>query len=111
MLRHMTSFTTHCEGHVHQKIVQKDGLIVKLCLTLVLNKDAPFYSHYLASSLYLGTYLDEINGDSPCLIYILNAILFVYVDNVVLLSNLGACLQRLLNKLHEFCISSSLDID
>lgn len=91
--------------------MQKYGLIAKLCLTLVLNKDAPFYSHYSASSLYLRTYLDEINGDSPFLINILNAILFVYVDNVVFLSKLGVGLQRLLNKLHEFCISSSLDVD
>ena len=91
--------------------MQKYRLIIKLCLTLVLNKDAPFYAHYSASSLNLRTYLDEINGDPPCLINILNAIHFIYVDNFVLLSKLGVGLQRLLNKLHEFCISSSFDAD
>ena len=47
----------------------------------------------------LETYLDEIDGDSPCLFNTMIAILF-YVDNVALLSRLGACLQRLLNKLY-----------
>ena len=37
--------------------------------------------------------------------------IFLFVDNVVLLSRLGACLQRLLNKLYEFCSSSSLEVN
>ena len=48
--------------------------------------------------------LDKIDGDSPCLFNTLVVIL-LYVDIVVLLSNSWTCLQRLLNKLHEFCTS------
>jgi hypothetical protein len=46
--------------------------------------------------------LDKIDGDSMCLFNTL-VIIILYVDVVVLLSKLGACLPRLLNKLHEFC--------
>jgi hypothetical protein len=40
----------------------------------------------------LETYLDEINGDSPCLFNTMVA-MFLYVDNVVLLSRLDVGLQ------------------
>ena len=46
----------------------------------------------------LETYLDEINRDSPCLFNKVVAIL-CHVDDVVILSNSGAHLQRLMNKL------------
>ena len=52
----------------------------------------------------LETYLDEIDGDSPCLLNAVVAIL-LHVDDIVLLSRLGASLQRLLNKPYEFCTS------
>ena len=58
----------------------------------------------------LETYLDKIDGDSSCLIKIVVAIL-LYADEVVLLSRSNVGLQRLLNKLFEFCISSSLQIN
>ena len=37
--------------------------------------------------------------------------ILLYVDDVVLLSKLGAGLQRLLNKLHEFRTFSSLEVN
>ena len=48
--------------------------------------------------------------DSPCLF---NTMVFIllYVDDVVLLSRTCACLQRLLNKLYEFCTTSSLEVN
>ena len=58
----------------------------------------------------LQTYLDEFNKDSPCLFYTVVAIL-LYVDVVVLLSRSSTSLQRLLNKLNEFCTSSSLEVN
>ena len=58
----------------------------------------------------LETYLDEIDGDSLCLFYTVVAIL-LSADDVVMLSKSGAGLQRLLNKLYEFCTSSSLDVN
>ena len=64
-------------------------------------------------SLYideLENYLEKIDGYSPCLFKTIVAIL-LYGDNVVLLSKLGAGLQRLLNKLYEFCTSSNLEIN
>ena len=61
--------------------------------------------HHVAIKLEID--LDEIDGDSPCLFNIVVAILFD-VDNVVLLSKYGVGLQMLLNKLYEFCTSSSL---
>jgi hypothetical protein len=45
----------------------------------------------------LETYLDKIDGDSPCLFNTVVVIL-LYVDDVVLLSRSSASLQRLLNK-------------
>jgi hypothetical protein len=56
------------------------------------------------------TYLDKINGDSLCLFKMIVAIL-LYADDVVMIFKSKACLQRLLNKLHKFCTSSSLDVD
>ena len=61
----------------------------------------------------LETYLKEIDSDSPCVFFLIyyyyyyyfdmvGAILF-YVDDVVLFSKSGSCLQRFLNKLFEFC--------
>ena len=58
----------------------------------------------------LQTYLDEFNRDSPCLFNTVVAIL-LYVDVVVLLSRSSTSLQRLLNKLNEFCTSSSLEVN
>jgi hypothetical protein len=37
--------------------------------------------------------------------------ILLYVDDVVMLSRSGACLQRLLNKLYEFSTSSSLEVN
>ena len=74
----------------------------------MLNKDVPtpppLFGLYIDE---LKTYLDEIDGDSPCLFNTLVAIL-LYVDDVVLLSKSTVGLQRLLNKLYESCTSSSL---
>ena len=58
----------------------------------------------------LETYLDEIDEDSLSLFNTVVAIL-LYVDDVVLLSRSCAGLQRLLNKLYEFCTSSSLEVN
>ena len=58
----------------------------------------------------LETYLDKIDGDSPCLFDTVVAIL-LHVDDIVMLSKSGADLQRLLNKLFEFCTSSCLDVN
>lgn len=54
--------------------------------------------------------MDKIVGGSPCLFDTMVAILFD-VDDVVMLSKLGASFQRLLNKLYEYCISSKLGIN
>ena len=37
--------------------------------------------------------------------------ILLFVDNINMLSKLGTCLQRLLNKLHEFCTSCSLEVN
>ena len=58
----------------------------------------------------LETCLDEIEKDSMCLFNTMVVIL-LYAHNVVLLSRIDASLQRLLNKLYEFCTSSSLDVN
>ena len=58
----------------------------------------------------LETYLDEINGDSPCLYNTMVAIL-LYANDVVLHSRLGTSLQRFLSKLYDFCTSSSLEVN
>ena len=42
----------------------------------------------------LEKYLDEINGDSPCL-FDMVVIIFLYADDVVLISKLGVGLQEL----------------
>ena len=65
------------------------------------------------SSLYidkLEACLDEIDKDYPCLFHIVVAI-FIYVEDIILLSKSRASLQRLLNKLYEFCTSSSLEVN
>ena len=56
------------------------------------------------------THLDEVDGDSPCLFDIVVAIL-LYTNDVVLLCRSGVVLQRLLNKLYEFCTSSSFEVN
>ena len=69
--------------------------------------------HSTLFTLYIdefGTYLDEINGGPLCLFKMVVAIL-LYVDDIVMISKLGACLLRLLNKLYKFCASSNLDVD
>ena len=58
----------------------------------------------------LETYLDEIDGDYPYLVNIVVAIL-QYANGAFWLSRLGVGLQRLLNKLNEFCTSSSLEVN
>ena len=58
----------------------------------------------------LKTYLDEIDRDSLCLFNTMVAIL-LYVDDVVLLSRLGANLQRLVNKLYDFFTFSILEVN
>jgi hypothetical protein len=58
----------------------------------------------------LETYLDKIEGDSPCLFNTVVVIL-LYVDDVVLLSRSSASLQRLLNKLCDFFTSSILEVN
>ena len=58
----------------------------------------------------MNSYLNEINMDSPCLFNTMVAIL-LFADDVVLLSILGANLQRPLNKLYEYCTSSSLEVN
>jgi hypothetical protein len=37
--------------------------------------------------------------------------ILLYVDDVIMLSKSGVSLQRILNKLHEFCIFSSLEVN
>lgn len=54
--------------------------------------------------------MDEIDGESLCLFDRAVVILF-YANNVIMLFKLGACLQRLLYKLHEFCTSSILEVN
>ena len=79
-------------------------------MALLLNKDVPsptIFSLYIDE---LETYLDEIDGDSPCLLNKVTTIL-LYVEGVVLPSKSRVGLQRLLNKLHEFCTSSSLEVN
>ena len=58
----------------------------------------------------LETYLDNINEDSSCLSSIVVAII-LYDDNVALLLTSESCLQRFMNKLYEFCIFSSLNVN
>jgi hypothetical protein len=58
----------------------------------------------------LETYLNDINMDSLCLFNTVVAIL-LFADDVVLLSILGANLQGPLNKLYEYCTSSSLEVN
>ena len=55
----------------------------------------------------LETYLDEISGDSLCLFNLVVAII-LYVDDVVLLSRLGASLQRLLTSSMSFALLLAL---
>ena len=54
--------------------------------------------------------MDKIDGDSPYLFDSMVAIL-LYVDVVVMLSKSGVGLQSILNKLHEFFIFSSLEVN
>ena len=57
----------------------------------------------------LETYLIAINEDSLCLFNTMVAIP-LYSNNVVILSNFGASLQRLLNKPCELCTSYGLEV-
>ena len=68
---------------------------------------SPLFGLYIDE---LRTYLDEIDGNSPCLFNTSIGIL-LYVVDVVLLFKSGAHLQRLLNKLYEFFTFSSLDVN
>ena len=54
--------------------------------------------------------MDGIDKDSPCLFNIVVAIV-LWATNVVLLPESRASLQRLLNKLHKLCTSSSLGVN
>jgi hypothetical protein len=58
----------------------------------------------------LEKYLDEISGDSPCS-FDITVVILLYANDVVLLSKLGSSLRRLLNQLHEFFTSSSLEVN
>ena len=58
----------------------------------------------------LELYLDKIDGDSLWLFNTMFPILH-YADGVVVLFKSGVGLQRLLNKLHEIFISSSLNVN
>ena len=58
----------------------------------------------------LETYLDEVDWNPPCSFNMVVAII-LYVDVVVLLSKSIPCLQKLLNKLYEFCTSFSLEVN
>ena len=57
--------------------------------------------------------LDEIDIDSMSLFNIVTVVaILLYIDDVFfLLFESRACLQRLLNKLHEFCTSSSFEVN
>ena len=66
------------------------------------------FGFYIDESLE--TYLNEIDGEAPCLYNTMLAIL-LYVDDVALLSEFGPSLQRLLSKLYIFGTSSSLKIN
>ena len=55
----------------------------------------------------LETYLDETDMDPMCLFNEVVGI-HLHADNVVMLSKLGASLQRLMNKLNEFSLSIAL---
>ena len=95
-----TLFTTSCKCYVQYTILCAKGWIdCGVMFGIGVKQDAPF-TPTIPPYIKLETYLDEIDGDYPCSINMLNAILFVYVDNVVLLCKLGAGSQRLLNKLH-----------
>ena len=76
---------------------------------LVFKKDSPFPPRY-SPCTSMKNNLDEIDGDSPCLFDTVVAVL-LYVDNVVLLFKPWACLQRILNKIHEFHTSPSLEVN
>ena len=65
---------------------------------LIKNRPLPIFDLYTDE---LETCLDEIDGESLCLVNTMVAIL-LYADDVVILSKSEACLQRLLSKLYEF---------
>ena len=100
MSRCTTSFTTCCESLVHYNLhiyieVQIDGDTHDEVMSDIGVKQRCPLSPTLFG-LYvdkLETYLDEINRESPCLFNTMVAIL-LYVDDVVLLSKFGPCLQR-----------------
>ena len=108
-IRRTTSFATNCKSHVYRWI--NGDTHCKVMSDIIVKQGCPL-SHPLFN-LYidgLEKYLDEIEGCSPCLFDPMVDIL-LYIDNVVMLSKSRACLQRLLNKLHEFCTSSSLEVN
>ena len=51
----------------------------------------------------LETYVDKVDKDSPCLIFI---VVVLYANDDVLLSKSSASLQRLLIKLYDCCTSN-----
>ena len=65
----------------------------------MLNKDGPFPTNYSARELIF-----------VCLLNMVVAIL-LYHDDIIYLSKSRACLQRYMNKLYEFLISYSLDVN
>ena len=54
--------------------------------------------------------MEEIDGDCPCLLNIMVAIL-LYVDNVVLLPKFGASLRIIMNLIYEFCTSYGPEVN
>lgn len=86
---------------MHGEVMSDIGVKQRCPLSLTL------FSFYIDEH---ETYLDEIDGEAPCLFNTMLAIL-LYADDVALLSEFGPCLQRLLSKLYEYCSSSSLEVN
>ena len=61
----------------------------------------PYFTLFLFQDIpsHFGTFYDKV------------VVILLYADNVFLLFTLGLDLQRLLNMLYEFCISSTFDVN
>ena len=74
------------------------------------NKDVFFPPHYLDCKRMTWNIFERDWHDAPCLFNMVVAI-FLYVDDVFLISESKVGPQRIMNKLNEFYTSSSFEVE